>query len=153
MVKLTCFKPEVIFGVYYGNQEGTTPPEVIRKNISETMTAMERYKEQGLDIIMGGDMNLHVGNAVRDNDPKVSKGGEFLLDLCSELGFYIANNLAEGPTHTHYDETSKTSRVLDLVITNRLSMIKQLVVDNEKLVTPYRLMWQRCRADLGHSCA
>ena len=142
MVKLTCFKPEVVFGVFYGNQEGTTSPEVIRKNISETLTALDKFKEQGLDIILGGDMNLHVGKAVRDNDPRVSKGGEFLLDLCSELGFYIANNLADGPTHTHYDETSKTSRVLDLVITNRLGMIKQIVVDNDKVVTPYRLLFK-----------
>ena len=139
MVKLTCFKPAVIFGVVYGNQEGTTPAEVIRENIKSTLMAAEKFSSQGLKVILVGDFNLHVGLAVEGNDEKVSRGGEYLLDLCDELGFVIANDMAEIQSHTHFDRSSKTSRVLDLVLTNDSENIEVLNIDVEKTVTPYRL--------------
>ena len=143
MVKLTCFKPAVVFGVAYGNQEGTTPPDVIRNNIKNTMTAIERFQDQGLKVVLVGDLNLHVGAAVEGNDDRVSKGGEYLIDLCNELDLEIANNRATQQSHTHFDRTSKTSRVLDLVITNAGDDMREVRIDVDKQVTPYRLKADR----------
>ena len=140
MVKLTCFTPNVIVGVFYGNQEGNTDTETIKENLRETFEALDRFSEEGMKIVMGGDMNVHVGNRIVGNDEKVSKGGEYLIDLCDGMGFEFVNNKAKGPSHTHFDLTSKTSRVLDLVITNVIDDHVAVKVDNEKMMTPYRVV-------------
>ena len=141
MVKLTCFEPAVIFGIYYGCQEGTTPPDVIRANLDETFKALEKYNSQGLKIIMGGDFNAHVGEYVIGNDKKISKAGQYLVDLCNVYGFTIANNMLKTPSHTHFDVSSKTSRVLDLVLTNSKANITDIQVDTAKNLTPYRICY------------
>lgn len=139
MIKITCFKPEVVIGVYYGNQEGTTPAEVIRNNLQETLDELKRFRDLGYKTILGGDFNVHVGEYVVGNDSKISKGGQFLIDLCETYGFKIANNMLENPSHTHFDVSSKTSRVLDLVITDSVRSIEDIQVDTAKELTPYRI--------------
>ena len=93
-------------------------------------------------IILGGDFNVHVGEYVVGNDPKISKCGQYLIDLCTALDYEIANNMAEKPSHTHFDVTSKTSRVLDLVITNSKNNIEDIQIDTEKKLTPYRICYR-----------
>ena len=143
MVKITCFNPPVIFGTCYGNQEGTTSPDVIRNNIKENMLALDRFKEQGFKIIWGGDLNLHVGLAIEGNDPKVSKGGEFFIDQVNENDFHLLNNMAKVKSHTHFDVSSNTSRVLDIVISNTPEDVKEVVIDIDKDLTPYRLLYKK----------
>ena len=125
-------------GVYYGNQE-VVGEKQIRDNLDELFIELNRHKDEGRDCLVAGDYNLKIGCRVKGNDDKVSKGGKYLIDLCNEFGFDFANNLAEGPTHTHFDATSKTSRVLDLVLTNSIEKHKELKVDNELIMTPYRV--------------
>ena len=139
IIKLTCYEPHLVVAVMYGNQENTTKSDVIRANLVEFFSQIGKYQEQGLDVIVGGDFNVHVGGAVVGNDPAVSKGGEMLIDICKELGLEILNNNVRGKTHTHYDVSSGTSRVLDLVISNKAEDIVTIEVDNEKIVTPFRL--------------
>ena len=62
--------------------------------------------------------------------------------MCEALGYEIANNLAKVPSHTHFDASSKTSRVLDLVITDKKSNIEDIQVDIAKNVTPYRIVYE-----------
>ena len=139
IIKITCFNPAVVVAVFYGNQENTTSQDVIQGNLRDFLDQLNRYKEQGLDIIAGGDYNLHVGAAVRGNEPTVSKGGKFLTDMCDELGFELVNNRAEGNSHTHFDRSSGSSRVLDLVLTNVGDHHVKFEVDNDKKLTPYRV--------------
>ena len=138
IIKITCFNPAVVIGVYYGNQENTTSHDTIKGNLSEFFDQLNRYRDQGLDVIAGGDFNLHVGLAVKDNEPAVSKGGSFFVDMCNELGFEIINNRGQGDSHTHFDRSSGTSRVLDMVISNVGDQHTVFKVDNEKKLTPYR---------------
>ena len=66
-----------------------------------------------------------------------------MLSLCEQLGFDIVNNLGEGNSHTHYDRSSGTSRVLDMVITDDIELQERFEVDNDKQLTPYRIK-MRC---------
>ena len=100
---------------------------------------MDRHRDIGRNVLVAGDFNVHVGNRIVGNDEKVSKGGKHLVDLCDELEFEFVNNKVVGPSHTHYDVTSKTSRVLDLVLTNNISSHSSIKVDNELDMTPYRI--------------
>ena len=139
IIKLTCYEPHLVVAVMYGNQENTTGADVIRSNLVEFFAQIGRYQEQGLDVVVGGDFNVHVGKAVIGNDPSISKGGETLIDICEELGLDILNNNVSGKTHTHYDVSSGTSRVLDLVLSNKAEDTVKIEVDNEKIVTPFRM--------------
>ena len=139
LIKLQCFEPELVCGVYYGNQEATAKAGVINQHLVELFSAMHEQKERGFDVLVGGDFNVHVGLGVKGNEPTVSKGGELLIELCKDLGFEIANNRMDGNTHTHFDVSSKTSRVLDLVITNKGNDHVELKVDTEKEMTPYTI--------------
>ena len=139
LIKLTCFSPAVVVGVYYGNQENTTPNNIIENNLTELFTQINAFKDEGCNVLIGGDLNVHVGESIKGNDPAVSKGGKLLLSLCEQLGFDIVNNLGEGCSHTHYDLSSGTSRVLDMVITDDLELQERFEVDNEKQLTPYRI--------------
>ena len=139
VIKLTCFQPELVLAVYYGNQEGTTKQGTIEQNLIELFSFLNTQLEKGNDLILAGDFNVHVGEAIRNNDPAVSKGGKLLIKLVMELGLDFANNKGVGNTHTHYDRSAGSSRVLDLVITNKAEDHVLCEVDNEKKLTPYRL--------------
>ena len=139
LIKLTCFNPNIIVGVYYGNQEATASFDTIRANMAEMFAVLHDYNQRGCDIILGGDFNVHIGTAIPGNDPAVSKGGQLLLNLVNELGFDIINHKAEGSPFTHYDVSSGNKRVLDFIISNKTDEHVIVAVDNERLVTPYRL--------------
>ena len=137
LVRCSAVTPNIIFGVVYGAQEGTTPDNVITENLTELFTQINKFKEEGLKVVIGGDTNLHIGEEIEGNDPKVSKGGKKLLELCDDFGLDFANKLGEGNKHTHFDVTSKTSRVLDLVITDMMEEHVEFQVDHGLKVTPF----------------
>ena len=139
MIQLTCFEPNIVVCVMYGNQEATAPKGVIQDNLVETFSKIHEFQQKGFDVIVSGDLNLHIGDAVRGNDPAVSKGGKFLIDLLKQLGLEILNNKAEGDPFTHYDVSSGNKRVLDLIISNAGDKHEKVEIDNEKLITPYRI--------------
>ena len=143
LLKYTGVTPNIIYGVYYGNQENTTPEGEIKNNLAELFSALNEYKQQGLNIIVGGDFNVHIGDAIEGNDPKVSKGGKILLDLCEDFGLDLANRMEKGLNHTHYDVSSSSSRILDLVITDLVESHKSFKVDNDRMYTPYTLRFRR----------
>ena len=77
---------DIVIALYYGNQENTTPWSTIQSNLTDFFNQINKYKEEGMDVIAGGDFNVHVGSAVRDNEPSVTKGGDLLINLCKDLG-------------------------------------------------------------------
>ena len=140
LVKVTCYEPNLIIGVFYGNQENTAGEIKINNHLSELFSELDQYSKEGLSIIVGGDFNLHVGDKIPGNDQKTSKGGKMLISLCEEMGLEFANTIGPLPNHTHYDVSSKTSRILDFAITNVRDQHKRCEVDNAKKVTPYRIV-------------
>ena len=138
LLKCTAYEPELIIGVVYGSQEGTTPENEITENLAELFNEIDKYKDEGLNIVVAGDFNLHIGEYIKGNDKKISKGGKKLIELCEDFGMEIMNKKSDPDNnHTHFDITSKTSRILDLAISNMDSEHIRLEVDKEKKVTPF----------------
>ena len=138
LMKCTAFKPNILLGVYYGNQEGTTPENVITENLVELFTEIDKYKDEGLKTIIAGDFNVHVGSYIPGNDEKTSKGGKKLIELCQDFGMEFMNKKSDpNDNHTHFDVTAKTSRILDLAISDMEQEHIMLEVDKDKMVTPY----------------
>ena len=151
IIRVTCFEPNLVLGVYYGNQEGTAGESKIANNLAELFTELDPLLQEGLDVVIAGDFNVHIGEAVTGNEPSVSKGGKLLLSLCEDFGLEVANKISPLPNHTHFDITSKTSRILDIAITNVLDKHQKLAVDIEKKVTPYRIVSRKGEAEPNYS--
>ena len=139
LARVTCFEPNLLIGIYYGNQEQTAGETKINNHLSELFAEIDPFIKQGLSVLIGGDFNLHIGDIIPGNEKSVSRGGKLLIELCNEFGLDFANKVGPLPNHTHFDATSKTSRILDLVITNTVSLHKRCDVDVEKEVTPFRI--------------
>lgn len=140
MVQVNGYEKPIIFGVYYGAQENTAGEAKIRRDLIEMFSEIYKYDQLDYEVIMVGDMNLHIGNRLLPgNDDKVSKGGEFFMSMLEDSNFDLVNRLGEGDPRTHLDVSSGTSRTLDLVITNRIKKQTRFEVDHEKRVTAYTI--------------
>ena len=119
LVKLTCYSPAVVVGIYYGNQENTTPSSTIDSNLAEMFTQINALRDEGCNILVGGDINVHVGDRVKGNDPAISKGGKMLLDITKKTYLQIMNAslICEG-TWTRITDTCKS--VLDYILIDKL---------------------------------
>ena len=137
LVKCTAVEPPIIFGVVYGLQENTTPENEIRDNLAELFAAIDEYKEQGCKILIGGDLNVHVGEHIPGNDNKTSKGGKLLVELCQDFGVEIINKYINGNKMTHFDASGGTARVLDYVISDLIEEHVNIEIDHELNMTPY----------------
>ena len=88
-----------------------------------------------------GDLNCKIGTErIKNNTDELSKGGRVLLSLCKKLDLAIINGeeCSEG-TWTRIQKEKKS--VLDYIITEKkdMSQIKKLIIDEEKMKTPYRI--------------
>ena len=93
------------------NSKLSTPDSEIKDNLGELFSAIDEYKQQGCNILLGGDFNVHIGDAIERNDSKISKGGKILRDLVEDFGLDFANKLEKGQNHTHFDVSAGTSRI------------------------------------------
>ena len=79
---------------------------------------LEKYREEGNQVIMGGDFNAWTGEAfgMAGNDPKMSPGGKELIKLMVEGEWSMMNSKSQDDPRTHLDRTSGTQRCLDYLI-------------------------------------
>ena len=157
LVKCTAVEPPIVFGVMYGIQENTNPDTEVRENLAELFAAIDEYRSQGCDVIIGGDLNVHVGEAIQGNDPKVSKGGKLLVELCQDFDMEIINKQIQGNKMTHIDASGGVSRVLDYVISNLVSEHVRIEIDHDLNMTPFipklkrdregKAVWQNSYSD------
>ena len=143
IIKITNRKPALVVAVYYGIQENTAQKGNVESNLLELFAMLDKYREQGCDVIVAGDFNVHVGETISGNDGKVSKGGKILNELVEDAGLQYANNIGKGDKRSHVDVSSKTSRALDLIITNIVDKHVRCDVDNDYEMTPYTLRYRK----------
>ena len=142
-VRMENFSPPLSVFAWYGQQEAQHKIETINDHIAEVISKAKMYADRGEDVVIAGDLNLKVGNkksGLVGNDEAISKGGNILLEALEEAEIEICNSLhAGGPGRTHMDATSKTERVLDLVMSNSKDKFGWLGVDEKLDYTPYRV--------------
>ena len=143
-VKVCNVNPPLCLVNYYGRQENTTSPSEIAGHLSELVSLTNRLSEEGNMVVVASDSNVAIGNKVlHDNNPLVSKGGKLLNDLLEvNDDLVLANHKYEGSSITHHDASGGSGKALDLVICNRLAeeRMSSFMVDEERVVTPYRYM-------------
>ena len=140
-VTFTCFEPNVSIVLYYGQQENSRPREEICGHLAAVLGVAEKLHLEGKKVYVMGDFNNHIGDRVFANtNKKVSAGGQSLLMMLDDTDFDIINgmNRSGGSGHTHYDRSSGSSNVLDLVLTNDDTTVDWLEVDEKFQKTPYR---------------
>ena len=132
-VRMENFSPPLSVFAWYGQQEAQHKIETINDHIAEVISKAKMYADRGEDVVIAGELNLKVGNkksGLLRNDEAISKGGNILLEALEEAEIEICNSLhAGGPGRTHMDATSKTERVLDLVMSNSKDKFGWLGVD------------------------
>ena len=111
-VKMNCFSTPLVVVAVYGAQE-TGPREKIKEQWRRIFTLMEKYRDEGNQVVMGGDLNAWVGESfgLIGNDPKLSAGGKDLTKLMIEGGWKMMNSKSQEDPRTHMDRRQELSIV------------------------------------------
>ena len=127
------------FVAYYGVIEGQFTNEEVRAMQGDLFEIIRKYNEEGCILVWAGDFNNHVGNlmGLKGNQEEISNGGRALADFINEEELAVLNG--RDMSHTHFDRTAGTSRILDFVVTNTPASVEEFCVDNKLEFTPYRL--------------
>ena len=125
-------------GVVYAPQESRTllaKLKVMYKGIKEQI---EEAKKQQQKVLIVGDFNCKIGDAIKGNTEEVTKGGKLLLKMINKLDMKLVNgsSVCRG-TWTRVEGNHKS--VLDYVIMNNedLELVEDMLIDEERNITPY----------------
>ena len=102
------------------------------------------------ETLLIGDLNRHIGRAVRDNHEKTSVAGKLLIDWIGSSNYVIVNSLdcEKGGPFTHYSpsepQNNEKKSLLDYVIVSPglVQYINKLEIDNS-------LNWTPCKSING----
>ena len=140
-VKINNYSPPIALFACYGPQQ-TTKNADLDKLWSKYINLWTKYIEQGLHLVICGDLNAAVGlkGGLTRNDPSTNRAGEIIMKAVEEMNLTILNSKEEGDQRTHVDRSSGLSRCLDYVITNMEETCKEVVIDNTLDATPYKVV-------------
>ena len=138
-VKVNYYDPPLLIIAAYGCQAKHRVAE--KKAWWEEMWEFMDNFTQRATIILGGDLNAAVGRRfnMTDNCDSDNYGGKLLARGATTRGFRILNGLYKGSQRTHVDRSKESSRCLDYVVTNKPELCSRMYIDNEYLVTPYKV--------------
>mgnify|MGYP001162975371 FL=1 len=139
VIRIESTTPNIIIVAYYGVIEGQFTNEEVRAMQGDLFEIIRKYNEEGCILVWAGDFNNHVGNlmGLKGNQEEISNGGRALADFINEEELAVLNG--RDMSHTHFDRTAGTSRILDFVVTNTPASVEEFCVDNKLEFTPYRL--------------
>ena len=140
-VKINYFDPAVVLVGVYGCQTSKNSVSSLKEKWSELWSFVSRYTKNNT-VIVGGDLNSAVGNkgGMLNNCPSTNANGKFLLRGARDNNLYILNSLYRGDQRTHKDRSSESYRCLDYILSNNVKACTRVFVDNQQVITPYRVM-------------
>ena len=138
-VKINSFEPPVVIMGIYGPRNS-----IKKKEMDEAWNKFKgiwkKYVDQGCTVIVAGDLNAAIGNSLglTNNHDSKNRAGELLIEAVEELDLHVLNKMENNDQRTHVDRSNQgSSRCLDYIITNNISLCQETKVDNELLATPY----------------
>ena len=136
--KLKNGKINLKIGVIYMPQESRTRVNKL-KEIYETIEAeVADAQQKGESVLIMGDLNCKVGEAIEGNSGEVSKGGKLLLKMMKRFKLKMVNaeECCQG-LWTRVEGTCKS--ILDYVIVfeEDIHLIQKMVIDEGLDQTPY----------------
>ena len=142
-MQMTCGREKATIGLVYAPQEKDTSVEEL-----DTMHKFieEEISQARLDnhiVIVGGDFNGKIGDAIEGNKKEVSKAGRRLIKMAKNNSMKILNTTdkCKGKwTRIQKEKTRTVHSAIDYILISEEheSCVIDMTVDENKDITPYR---------------
>ena len=94
-ILLTNTKKKIRIGVIYAPQENVTPNNELKLMYEDIREQIKIGKEEKQQILITGDFNAKIGEAIEDNKTQVTKRRRQLLKLANRENMIILNTVKE----------------------------------------------------------
>ena len=133
-VLLTNTKKKIRIGVIYAPQENVTPNNELKLMYEDIREQIKIVKEEKQQILIIGDFNAKIGEAVEDNKKQVTKGRRQLLKLSNKENMIILNTVKEKCKGVWTRVQGEEKSITDYVLTDASSAntVKKMKTDEEK---------------------
>ena len=131
-------KKKIRIDVIYAPQENVTPNNELKLMYEDIREQIKIGKEEKQQILIIGDFNAKIGEAVEGNKTQVTKGGRQLLKLANKENMIILNTVKEKCKGVWTKVQGEEKSITDYVLTDASSAntVKEMKIDEEK---QYRL--------------
>ena len=145
-------KVKTRIGIIYGPQESRTLKKDLSKMYKDIGNKVHEAKLEDRAVIIGGDMNAKTGNKIEGNHEKQTKGGKMLINLAEKEGMTIMNTKEVCKGKWTREEAGKKS-IIDYVLIdkNYEEAVKEMVIDEQREFTPYKLEGKTERTYTDHN--
>ncbi len=125
-------------GILYAPQENKTTIKQLKVMYKGLKDQIWKAKKEKQEVLLLGDFNCKVGDAVPGNTEEVTKGGKILIKMVDKLGMELINAREECEGIWTRVEKNKKS-VLDYVVMGNegAKLVKRMVIDEEREITPF----------------
>ena len=133
-ILLTNTKKKIRIGVIYAPQENVTPNNELKLTYEDIREQIKIGKEEKQQILIIGDFNAKIGEAVEGSKTQVTKGGRQLLKLANEENMIILNTVKEKCKGVWTRVQGEEKSIIDYVLTDASSAntVKKMKIDEEK---------------------
>ena len=133
-ILLTNTKKRNRIGVIYAPQENVIPNNELKLIYEDTREKIKIGKEEKQQILIIGDLNAKIGEAIEGNKTQVTKGGRQLLKLANKENMIILNTVKEKCKAVWTRVQGEEKSVVDYVLTyaSSANTVKEMKIDEEK---------------------
>ena len=133
-ILLTNTKKKIRIGVIYAPQENVTPNNELKLMYEDIREQVKIGKEEKQQILIIGDFNAKIGEAVGGNKTQVTEGGRQLLKLANKENMIILNAVKEKCKRVWTRVQGEEKSIIDYVLTDASSAntVKEMKIDEEK---------------------
>ena len=133
-ILLTNTKKKIRIGVIYAPQENVIPNNELKLMYEDIREQIKIGKKKKQQILIIGDFNAKIGEAVEGNKTQVTKGGRQLLKLANKENMIILNTVKEKCKGVWTRVQGEEKSIIDYVLTDASSAntVKEMKIDEEK---------------------
>ena len=133
-ILLTNTNKKIRIGIIYAPQENVTPNNELKLIYEDIREQIKIGKEEKQQILIIGDFNAKIGEAVEDSKTQVTKGGRQLLKLANKENMIILNTVKEKCKGVWTRVQGEEKSIIDYVLTDASSAntVKEMKIDEEK---------------------
>ena len=133
-ILLTNTKKKIRIGVIYAPQENVTPNNELKLMYEDIREQIKIGKEEKQQILIIGDFNAKIGEAIEGNKTQVTTGGRQLLKLANKENMIILNTVKETCKGVWTRVQGEEKSITDYVLTDASSAntVKEMKIDEEK---------------------
>ena len=120
-ILLTNTKKKNRIGVIYAPQENVTPNNELKLMYEDIREQIKIGKEEKQQVLIIGEFNVKIGEAVEGNKTQVTKGGRQLLKLANKENMIILNTVKEKCKGVWTRVQGEEKSIIDYVLTDASS--------------------------------